>query len=477
MDDLAFAPAHAIADAVRRREIGPTDVLDHTFARLRALDPVLNAFVAVREEEARAEAAELERRLARGEDVGPLAGVPFAVKDEEAIGGLPTTYGSVPFRQHVAERDSTQVARLRRAGAIPVGKTNLPEFGSTAFTKNHLYGVTRNPWNLERTPGGSSGGSAAAVAAGIVPAATGGDGGGSIRIPASYSGLVGFKGTYGRISRGPLEFRHWLDTVCRGPLVRSVSDAALWVDAVVGLDPRDPDSLPHPGFRYADVLERLPRGLRVGYHPTLGYARVDPAVRKVVEASVVVLGRALGVEVEPLHQPLTDVGIGWALLNAFETYGRLAPLIDRHRDDWGRGFIEGVRHGARVGPPEVARFQADRLRLVHELADLFDRVDVLLTPTVPTVAFAAKGPMPDVIDGEKLASPIHAVAFTYPFNMSGHPAISMPAGLVEGLPVGLQIVAQRGHDELALQVARAFEQAQPFSGWPREPRQQPGTAA
>jgi aspartyl-tRNA(Asn)/glutamyl-tRNA(Gln) amidotransferase subunit A len=470
MVDLAFAPAHALADAVRRRQVSPTQVLDHTFARLRALDPILNAFVVVREDEARAEAKELERRLAGGEDVGTLAGVPFAVKDEEAIGGLPTTYGSVPFRQHVAARDSTQVARLRRAGAIPVGKTNLPEFGSTAFTKNHLFGVTRNPWNLDRTPGGSSGGSSAAVAAGIVPAATGGDGGGSIRIPASYTGLVGFKGTYGRISRGPLEFRHWLDTVCRGPLVRSVTDAALWVDAVVGLDPRDPDSLPHPGFRYVDVLERLPRGLRVGYHPTLGYARVDPGVRAVVEASVAVLGRALGVDVEPLRQPFTDVGIGWALLNAFETYGRLAPLIDRHQDDWGRGFIEGVKHGARVGAPEVARFQAERLQLVHELADLFERVDVLLTPTVPTVAFPAKGPMPSVIDGEKLPSAIQAVAFTYPFNMSGHPAISMPAGLVDGLPVGLQIVAERGHDELVLQVARAFEQAQPFEGWPREPR-------
>src|SRR4029453_3134200 len=199
MAALAFLPAHALASAVRQRELSPPEIMEATLARIARLDPGLGAFVALRADAAMAEARALAERIARGEDPGPLAGVPFGVKDEQDIAGMPTTYGSVPFRDNVVARDSTLVARLRRAGAIPVGKTNLPEFGSTAFTKNRLFGTSRNPWNLERTPGGSSGGSSAAVAAGLVPLATGGDGGGSIRIPASHTGPAGLKAPSRRV--------------------------------------------------------------------------------------------------------------------------------------------------------------------------------------------------------------------------------------------------------------------------------------
>jgi aspartyl-tRNA(Asn)/glutamyl-tRNA(Gln) amidotransferase subunit A len=468
--DLAFLTAHEIATAVRARDLSPVAVMEAALARIETHNASLNAFVALRASEALEEARALGERIARGEDPGPLAGVPFGVKDEHALAGLPLTHGSVPFRDHVATRDATLVARLRRAGAIPVGKTNLPEFGSTAFTKNHLFGVTRNPWNLERTPGGSSGGSSSAVAAGLVPMATGGDGGGSIRIPAAYTGLVGLKATYGRISRGPFEFRDWLDTIAVGPLTRCVRDTALCLDAAVGYDPHDPDSLPHPGYRYAERLEDVPGSLRIAYSPTLGYARVDPGVRRIVEAAVETLSRTIGRPVATVEDRFTDVGTAWALLNAFQLYGRLSPIIEEHLKDWGRGFLGGIEFGARMGPAEVARFQRERLQLNHELAGLFERYDVLLTPTVPTVAFDAGGPMPDVIDGAKLASPIHAVAFTYPFNMSGHPACSVPAGMLDGLPVGLQIVAERGRDDLVLQLARAFERTQPPLAWPSEPR-------
>src|SRR5580765_1518982 len=221
-DDLAFTPAHALAAAVRRRELSPVAVVEATLARIARVDPAINAFVALRADAALAEARALGERIARGEDPGPLAGVPFGVKDLEDLAGLPTTHGSVPFREHVAKRDSTQVARLRRAGAIAIGKTNAPEFGYTAFTKNRLFGVTRNPWNVARTPGGSSGGSAAAVAAGLVPLATASDGGGSVRIPACYVGAFGMKPTFGRIPRGPFDFRDWIDTVSYGPLTRCV---------------------------------------------------------------------------------------------------------------------------------------------------------------------------------------------------------------------------------------------------------------
>jgi aspartyl-tRNA(Asn)/glutamyl-tRNA(Gln) amidotransferase subunit A len=470
VQDLTFAPAHRIATAVRRKALSPVEVMRATLDRLAQVEPALNAFVALRAEDALADARALEARIQRGEEPGVLAGVPFAVKDEEDLGGFPTTHGSAPWRNNVREHDSTQVARARAAGAIPVGKTNLPEFGSTAFTKNHVFGTTRNPWNLARTPGGSSGGSSAAVAAGVVPVATGGDGGGSIRIPAAYTGLVGIKATFGRIPRGRFEFRDWTDTISKGPLARTVTDVALWLDAVAGYDPFDPDALPHPGYAFAEDLDATPRGLRVAYLPTLGYGHVASDVRRVVEAAVGTLGTTLGVAIDVPAVRLTDVGMAWAFINAFQTHGRIAPWIERHRNEFGRGFLKGVELGGRLGAPDIARCQQERYQLNCEVAELFARYDLLVTPTCPTTAFAAGGPMPDAIDGHRLASPIHAVAFTYPFNMTGHPAISVPAGLGDdGLPIGMQLVAERGADRLLLRAAWAFEQACPYPRWPETP--------
>ena len=463
MPDLPLLSAQSIAAAVRRRELSPLDAVDAALAAIARGDGQINSFCALRADEARAEARALADRIARGEEPGPLAGVPFGVKDEQDVAGMATTYGSVPYRDHVVRHDSTIVARLRRAGAIPLGKTNMPEFGSTAFTKNRLFGVTRNPWNLERTPGGSSGGSSAAVAAGLVPLATGGDGGGSIRIPASYTGLFGIKATFGRVPRAPFTFRDWVDTICRGPLTRSVADAALFMDAVVGYDPLDPDSLPHPGHSYLDRLDDPPRGVRVAYSPTLGYARVDPDVRREVEAGVAVLGKALGVQVDVISDRVTDAGLAWAMLNCFEQHAKLAPVLEQHRDEWGRGYLRGVDQGGRLGAKDIGQHQRERLRVLDDVARIFTRYDLLLTPTVPTTAFPAEGPMPAVIDGAALESPLHAVAFSYPFNLTGHPACTVPVGLGDdGLPVGLQIVADRHQDHLLLRAARTLELARPF---------------
>jgi aspartyl-tRNA(Asn)/glutamyl-tRNA(Gln) amidotransferase subunit A len=463
--------AHATAAAVRRRELAAVEVVEAALARVARLNPAVNAFCALRAEPALAEARALDRRIAQGEDVGALAGVAFGVKDEHDVAGMATTFGSVPFRDHVVPYDATIVARLRAAGAIPIGKTNLPEFGSTAFTRNRLFGVTRNPWNLDRTPGGSSGGSSAAVAAGMVPFATGGDGGGSIRIPASYTGLFGFKGTFGRVPRGRFMFRDWIDTVCRGPLSRSVADAALFLDAVVGRDAHDPDSLPHPGHSFLDALDEVPRGLRVGYSPTLGYARVAADVRGAVEAAVRALGSALGVEVDLVADRVTDGGVAWAMLNCFEQHAKLAPILEQHRTEWGRGYLRGVDHGGRLTAADVGGYQRQRLRVIEDVAAIFARYDLLITPTVPTTAFAAAGPMPAEIEGERLESPIHAVAFSYPFNLTGHPACTVPVGLDgDGLPIGLQLVADRHEDHLLLRVARVWEQVRPFGGYPDVPR-------
>jgi aspartyl-tRNA(Asn)/glutamyl-tRNA(Gln) amidotransferase subunit A len=446
--------------------------MEATLARIERLNPALNAFVCLRADAALEEARALGLRIKRGEDPGPLAGLPFGVKDMDDVADLPTTYGSAPYRNHRPAADSTQVARLRRAGALPVGKTNTPEFGYTAVTQNRVFGVTRNPWNLTRTPGGSSGGSSAAIAGGLVSLATASDGGGSVRIPACYVGAFGLKPTFGRIPRGPFEFRDWIDTVCLGPITRTVADAALFLDAVVGQDARDPDSLPHPGYSYHARLEELPAGLRIAYSPTLGYARVEPDVARAVEEAVAVLGRSLGRPIDVLQDRVTDAGIAWALLNAFEMHGKLAPVLETYREEWGRSFIKGIDMGGRLTAADIGRFQRERLRLIEDVAGIFARYDVLLTPTLPTVAFPAGGPLPETIAGEPLPSPIHAVAFTYPFNLTGHPAATVRAGFAGGgLPVGLQLVAERGREDLLLQVARAYERVRPFTEWPREPRE------
>jgi Asp-tRNA(Asn)/Glu-tRNA(Gln) amidotransferase A subunit family amidase len=227
MSGLWFKPAHELAQAIRARELSPVELMEACLQRIEQVNPVLNAFIAMRPEEALGEARAAAERIAGGEDAGLLAGLPFGVKELEDAEGFPSTHASVPYKDNWPERDSVQVERLKKAGAILLGKTNAPEFGYTAFTKNLLFGITRNPWNPERTPGGSSGGTSAAIAAGMVPLATGSDGGGSIRIPACYTGCFGLKPTYGRVPRGPFQMLNWSDTVCYGPITRTVRDGAM----------------------------------------------------------------------------------------------------------------------------------------------------------------------------------------------------------------------------------------------------------
>ena len=470
MADLLTRPASELSGAVRRREVSPVELVRASLERIEALNPTINAFVALRAEGALADARRLERRIAAGEDVGTLAGLPVGVKDLEDVEDLPTTFGSVPFKNYRPGVDSVQVARLKAAGAIVVGKTNTPEFGYTAFTKNLLFGVTRNPWHLDRTPGGSSGGSAAAIAAGMVPLVTASDGGGSIRIPACYVGAFGLKPSFGRVPVGALEpgaMLPWIDTVCYGPITRTVRDAALFLDAVAGPDPSDPSALPAPDVSYAAVLDDLPRELPIAVSKTLGYALVQRDVWREVEAAIGAF-RELGHRVETIDDALPELGVEWALISTAELYGLLAPEIEAHRNEWGRAFLEGLERGKEVTPEFVGRAQRKRVLLHERLARIFARYALLLTPTLPTEAFAARGPFPRDIDGEALPT-LGAVAFTYPFNFSGHPAATVRAGFTDaGLPAGLQIVGPPRRDDLVLQAARAYERVRPWNDrWPK----------
>ena len=466
-----YAAAWELAAAIRNGELSPVALVQSCLDRIDALNPSLNAFVALRREEALEEAAALQKLIVAGKRLGPLAGLPVGVKDLEDVAGLPTTYGSVPFKDYRPAKDSVQVVRLKAAGAIILGKTNTPEFGYTGLTKNLLFGVTRNPWNLERTPGGSSGGSSAAIASGMVPLVTASDGGGSIRIPACYVGAFGLKPTFGRVPVGPLIAERpmlpWIDTVCYGPLTRSVRDAALFLDVVSGPDPSDPDTLPPPGLSYLETLEGLPAKLPIAVSKDLGYARVQHDVWREVEAAIDVF-RRLGHEVEIVDEVFPNLGMEWALVATAENYALLADRVERHREEWGRAFYEGLQQGKAITPAFMGQAQRKRAELQACLARIFSRYALLLTPTLPTEAFAAAGPFPKAIDGEPITSALGAVAFTYPFNFSGHPAASVRAGFTDaGLPAGLQIVGPRFRDDLVLQASYAYEQARPWHDrWP-----------
>ncbi len=469
MSDLCFMPAHELAALMRSGKLSPVELMEACLGRIQETNPLLNAFIAMKPEAALKEAGAVAERIARGGDPGPLAGLPLGVKELEDVEGFPSTHASLPYKDNWPERDSVQVERLRKAGAIVLGKTNAPEFGSTAFTKNLLFGVTRNPWNPERTPGGSSGGSSAAIAAGMVPLATGSDGGGSIRIPAAYAGCFGLKPTFGRVPRGPFKMLPWADTSVYGPITRTVRDAALYMDAVAGHHEADPNSLPHPGYSYVEVLERLPPRLRIAWSPTLGYARVQPDILREVRQAVRVFEK-LGHEIDEVEKVIDDPALEWARVSGAETYAQVADMIDGHREEFGRGFLRGIETLRKLTPEKYGAAQRARAKLVNALWQFFERYDLLLTPTVATEAFDARGKMPAAIDGKRRENPMQVLPFTYPFNLSGHPAATVRAGFTDsGLPAGLQIVAPRQREDLALQAAFAYEQERPWNDrWPRQ---------
>lgn len=466
--DLRALSLIDLADALHSATISPLELMETTLARIDATRETLNAVVAVADRESLLEAARSAgERIARGE-ARPLEGIPLGVKDLEDAAGLVTSQGSLPFRDQTASQDSTQVARLRAAGAIVVGKTNAPEFGFTAITKNLVFGATRSPWNLEHTPGGSSGGSAAAIAGSVLPLVTASDGGGSIRIPSSFSGTFGLKTSFGRVPLGPI--RHWTygDTTVYGPLTKTVEDAALVLDQVAGASPCDPKSLPHPGISYLETVRQPIAGrLRVGYSPDLGYAVVQSDVAAAVEESVKIFAR-LGHRLEAIAGGPPMIGREWGILGSFELAAHLHHLLPAHEQEFGRAFLESMKLGWKMTPEIWGAAAKLRAELNAWCAETFARVDVLVTPTVPYDPPPARGPIPSETEGRPQV-PLSIASFTIPFNLSWHPAATVRVGLSRaGLPIGMQIVGPRHRDDLVLQVARAFEQERPWHpAWPQ----------
>jgi aspartyl-tRNA(Asn)/glutamyl-tRNA(Gln) amidotransferase subunit A len=455
------------AEAIRRRERSARETAEEALRRIAARNPALNAFIVVDEELALREAERVDAVLARGEDPGALAGVPFGVKDMDHCAGLPTSYGSLLHKgKPPLAEDSVHVGRMRSAGAVPVGVTSSSEFGTVHFVRTRAFGVTRNPWDPAKTSGGSSGGSAAAVAAGMVPLATAGDGGGSTRIPAAFSGLVGFKPSYGRI---PREGAVTSQTAVWGALATTVADAARHLDVTAGPDDRDRTSLPPPGVVYERAIEELRvAGLRAAWSADLGYAAVEPEVASLAERAAGALVEAAGLRRADRKVALTDPVRAWLGTGAIDIWLHLEEGDWPARGELLGSFVRGSYASTeKFAVPRYAGVLRRRTRLEHEVAELFRDVDVLLTPATAVPAFAAEGPGREVEIAGRKVDPALTVPFTMIANLCWNPAISVPAGVTAaGLPVGLQIMCRRHADDVVLRLARLFEQARP---WPLRP--------
>ena len=458
MSDLtADSTARAMTEAVRRREISARELLELHLARIAERNPQLNAIVSLDEERARAGAAEADAATVRGDRLGALHGLPFAFKDTHDVAGWRTTYGSPLFADHVADTDDLVVARIRAAGAVPIGRTNVPEFGAGSHTFNTVFGTTLNPVDPSRSAGGSSGGAACALRTGMVPLADGSDMGGSLRNPASFCGVVGLRPSLGRVPSWPTD-NLWETTATSGPLARDVGDLALLLSVLAGPDPRVPTALADPGTAFAPPVTGDLNGLRVAVSPDLGgLLEVDGEVARVVDGAGARFAAA-GARVEPAYPDLAEADDTFRTLRAWSFQAGLGDLLAAHPDGFKPSLADNIRAGAGLTGADVARAYAHRTALAERMRQFFEAHDVLVLPTSQVPPFPADQEYPTAINGRPMATYLDWMRSAYVITVTGCPAISVPGGTThDGLPVGVQIVAPFGADRRLLEVAAAFE--------------------
>lgn len=467
--ELCYTPATELAQQIRSGELSPIEVVNASLERIEEYDDEINAFVTVLADEARDAAEAAEQAVETGEELGSLHGVPVAIKDLTNVEGVKTTYGSRVFADNVADTNATLVDRLLEAGAIIVGKTNTPEFGRKPMTTNKLVGATGNPWNTEKTAGGSSGGSAAALAAGMVPLAQGSDAAGSIRIPASACGVYGLMPDFGRVPQGPTRADAFVNThpyVFLGPMARTVEDAALMLDIMAGPHPADPFSLPTPTESYRSATRESVAGLSVAYSPDLGICTVSDDVLAVLEEALNAF-TTVGAEVTELDSVLDQ---SWdEFHDAIEVLlqERYAGMEDNfrkdldlelleHREDLTREVVSRLEKAKSLDHLSVRRAERARTTGYDDVQAVFEDHDILVTPTLGMPPFD-KNTQPTEIDGTEI-DPLHGWALTWPYDLTGNPAASVPCGFTpDGLPVGLQIAGPRLDDRTVVRVSAALE--------------------
>ena len=462
--EMAFTPAWQLRDQILAKQVSPVELTELFLRRIEEFNPRLNAYLTVAGDQALADAREAESAVKPGAELGALHGVPIAIKDLNMTKGLRTTRGSLIYKDAVPDEDEVSIARIRAAGAIILGKTNTPEFGHSATTENLLGDHGRNPWDTDRTSGGSSGGAGAGLAAGLHPLAQGSDGGGSIRIPSSLCGVFGIKPTQGRVPRPYKGPGGWGQFSQNGPMARTVRDVAILLQVMAGPDPGDPIALKETPPDFSAALNKGVKGLRLGWTPDLGSLPVDPEVKRITRESVRAF-EEMGATVEEAemeidHDEVRDLFMTIWLSDYLASYGELmttrrselTPLLAEMLEEameWPASRLASALRGL--------EWHRDRMDTIIR------RYDLLLTPTLATAAFPV-GRRPSIIDGKEVDTFWGFSPFTFPINMSGHTASSVPCGFTsDGLPVGLHIIGHRGAEAMVLQASAAFEEARPWA--------------
>jgi amidase len=455
--ELVFRSAADLTRLVRRREISAGELLDAHLAQIQAVNPAVNAIVTLVAERARVAAEAADARLARGEEVGPLHGLPVAHKDLVATAGIRTTLGSPIYKDWVPDADAIVVERLRAAGAITVGKTNTPEFGAGSQTFNPVFGATANPYALDRTCGGSSGGAAVALACGMVPIADGSDTGGSLRNPAAFCNVVGFRPSAGRVpDRGELP---WQPLSTTGPMARTVGDVALVLAAISGPDARAPLSQAGGGAEFLQPLAAPRQGLRVAWSPALGGLPVEADVAAVLERAVPVFAE-LGCVVEPADPDLAGADEAFETLRAWTMESRYGRLAAERPGDVKETVRWNIEIGRSLSGPQVAAAMRAQAAVQQQMRAFFERFDLLLCPVTQVAPFSLETEYPAVVAATAMGSYIEWMRTCSRISVTGLPAISVPAGFTgDGLPVGIQLVGPWRSDRSVLELAAAFEDA------------------
>ena len=461
--EIAFASASELRELIATKQVSPVEVTELYYERIEELDPKLNAYLTLTRDDAMQSARSAEDAVMRGDELGPLHGVPISIKDLEMTKGVRSTGGSLIYKDRVPAEDSIVVERVKESGAVILGKTNTPEFGLLGETRNRLGDHCRNPWNTDRTSGGSSGGAGAAIIAGLCSIATGSDGGGSIRIPASFCGTYGIKPTQGRVPRYSGAGTPVLANITSqsGPMSRTVLDSAILLQVLAGYDSRDQASLRESPPDFVSAVGKDIRGLKIGWTPDFGYAAVDREVVEVTEKAAR-LFEELGCTVEDANFQLeSPFEAFWTIFNTNAYASNAAILDDRAADltEYARLCIE---YGAGVTGAEYAGALGQVDLLKQYFAAMLDKYDLILSPTMAVPAFPV-GESPAKIDGKEVHQLWGYLPFTYPINLIGHTAASIPAGFSsDGLPIGLHIIGNTGAEETVIAASAAFEGAQPW---------------
>jgi len=455
-------PATEMIAAIKKKTLSPREIVEALLARVEKINPKVNAYCTVVPEMALEAAKKAEAEIRQGGKLGPLHGIPVSIKDLTLTAGIRTTFGSKIFEHHVPTEDALIVQRLKAAGAIVIGKTNTPEFGAGANTYNAVFGATRNPWKLSHTCGGSSGGAAVALACGLGPLATGSDLGGSLRIPASFCGVVGFRTSAGRVPIYP-SFMGWDTLAVEGPMARTVGDTALMLSVIAGADDRSPISLPGDGREFLAAVEHPNiRGFKVAWSADLKVSPVDREIEAVAGAAAKRFTE-LGCTVEQAEPDFSRVREIIHVTRALRMVTLHAEKLEKWRDQMNSNLVWNIEKGFPLTAQQVGMAEKERTALYHRVRQFFERYDLLLTPTVAVPPFPVEMPYPQEINGKPINNYQEWLYLTYAITVTGLPAISVPCGwTAEGLPVGLQIVGRRLGEATVLRAAAAFEAIAPW---------------